>query len=133
MSCGEDGTVIFDTDMFIWVQRGNSKAAGIMEATDNKYLSIQTYMELLQDAKNKNQHKYVKDFLSSFAFEVLPLTENIGHRAAIYVEEYALSSGIRSGDALIASTAVENNMTLVSSNKKHFKIINELEFQSFSP
>ena len=125
--------MIFDTDMFIWVQRGNSKAAEIMEATDKKHLSIQTYMELLQGAKNKNHHKNVKDFLSSFAFEVLPLTENIGHRAAIYVEEYALSSGVRSGDALIASTAVENNMTLVSSNKKHFKIINELEFQAFSP
>ena len=125
--------MIFDTDMFIWVQRGNSKAAELMEATDEKCLSIQTYMELLQGAKNKKQHKYVKDFLSSFVFEVLPLTENIGHRAAIYVEEYALSSGVSSGDALIASTAVENNMTLVSSNKKHFKIINELKFQEFNP
>ncbi len=125
--------MIFDTDIFIWVQRGNIKAAEIMEASDKKYLSIQTYMELLQGAKNKIQHKYVKDFLSSFAFEVLPFTENIGHRAAIYVEEYALSSGIRAGDALIAATAVECNRTLVSSNKKHFTIINELKFQEFNP
>lgn len=104
-----------------------------MDAADARYLSIQTYMELLQGAKNKKQHNYVKDFLSSFAFEVLPLTENIGHRAAIYVEEYALSSGVRSGDALIAATAVENNMPLVSSNKKHFKAINDLKFQHFQP
>jgi predicted nucleic acid-binding protein len=125
--------MIFDTDMFIWVQRGNEKAAEVMDAADARYLSIQTYMELLQGAKNKKQHNYVKDFLSSFAFEVLPLTENIGHRAAIYVEEYALSSGVRSGDALIAATAVENNMPLVSSNKKHFKAINDLKFQHFQP
>jgi predicted nucleic acid-binding protein len=133
MSCVGEGTVIFDTDMFIWVQRGNGKAAELMEASDERYLSIQTYMELLQGAKNKKQHKYVKDFLSSFTFEVLSLTENIGHRAAIYVEEYALSSGVRSGDALIAATAVENNMALVSSNKKHFKMINELKFHNFKP
>lgn len=73
--------VIFDTDIFIWVQRGNQKAARLMERTEEKYLSIQTYMELLQGTKNKSQHKYIKDFLSSFAFKVLPLTENIGHRA----------------------------------------------------
>lgn len=125
--------MIFDTDMFIWVQRGNTEASKLMEVADEKFLSIQTYMELLQGARNKTQHKYTKDFLSSFSFEVLPLTENIGHRAAIYVEEYALSSDVRSGDALIAATAVENNMTLVSSNVKHFKVINELKFQPFKP
>ncbi|MCI5120061.1 MAG: type II toxin-antitoxin system VapC family toxin [Candidatus Electrothrix sp. AUS4] len=125
--------MIFDTDMFIWVQRGNEKAAEVMDIADARYLSIQTYMELLQGAKNKKQHHYVKDFLSSFSFEVLPLTENIGHRAAIYVEEYALSSGVRSGDALIAATAVENNMVLVSSNKKHFKPITKLKFYHFRP
>lgn len=125
--------MIFDTDIFIWVQRGNRKAAELMESADEKYLSIQTYMELLQGAKNKEQHKYVKDFLTSFAFQVLPLTENIGHRASIYIEEYSLSSGVRTGDAIIAATAVENNMMLTSSNRKHFQIIKELTFRAFKP
>jgi predicted nucleic acid-binding protein len=83
--------MIFDTDIFIWVQRGNEKAARLMEkSTSDRYLSIQTYMELLQGAKNKVQHKYVKDFITSFGFIVLPLSENIGHRASIYIEEYTL-------------------------------------------
>lgn len=73
--------MIFDTDIFIWVQRGNEKAARLMEkSTSDRYLSIQTYMELLQGAKNKAQHKYVKDFITSFGFIVLPLSENIGHQ-----------------------------------------------------
>ena len=125
--------MIFDTDIFIWAERGNEKAAKIMEKTEEKFLSIQTYMELLQCAKNKTQHKHIKDFLSSFGFIVLPLTENIGHRASIYVEEYTLSSSIRSGDAIIAATAVENNMTLSSSNVKHFKVIKELKLKAFKP
>jgi len=125
--------MIFDTDIFIWVQRGNEKAARLMQGIENKFLSVQTYMELLQCAQNKTQHKYVKDFISSFNFMVLPLTENIGHRASIYIEEYTLSSGLRSGDAIIAATAVENNMALVSSNAKHFKVIKDLELKVFKP
>jgi predicted nucleic acid-binding protein len=125
--------MIFDTDIFIWAERGNKKAAKLMEKTEERNLSIQTYMELLQCAKNKTQHKHVKDFISSFGFIVLPLTENIGHRASIYVEEYTLSSSIRSGDAIIAATAVENNMILSSSNVKHFKMIKELKLKAFKP
>ena len=126
--------MIFDTDIFIWVQRGNKKAARLMEkSTSDRYLSIQTYIELLQGAKNKAQHKYVKDFITSFGFIVLPLSENIGHRASIYIEEYALSSGMRSGDALIAATAVENNMPLVSSNAKHFRVIKDIKLKTFKP
>jgi hypothetical protein len=125
--------MIFDTDIFIWVQRGSEKAASLMQRVENKFLSVQTYMELLQCAQNKTQHKYVKDFISSINFMVLPLTENIGHRASIYIEEYTLSSGLSSGDAIIAATAVENNMALVSSNAKHFKVIKDLELKVFKP
>ncbi|MDA8142138.1 MAG: type II toxin-antitoxin system VapC family toxin [Desulfobacteraceae bacterium] len=125
--------MIFDTDIFIWAQRGNAKAAMIMEKEESRFLSVQTYMELLQGARSKNQHKQIKDFLTSFGFDVLPLTENIGHRASIYVEEYTLSSGIRSADAIIAATAVENNLILVSSNVKHFKAIKDLQLKPFKP
>ena len=125
--------MIFDTDIFVWTQRGNEKAAKLMEKAQDKYLSVQTYMELLQCAKNKTQHKHIKDFLSSFGFTALPLTENIGHRASIYIEEYTLSSNLRSGDAIIAATAVENNLPLVSSNVKHFKAIKELQLKVFKP
>ncbi len=123
--------MIFDTDILIWVQRGNEKAAKLIEKDEDRHLSIQSYMEMLQGAKNKIHHKYVKDFISEFEFSILPFTENIGHRALIYVEEYALSSNMRAGDAIIAATAVENNMMLVSSNVKHFKVVNELKLKAF--
>jgi predicted nucleic acid-binding protein len=125
--------MIFDTDIFIGAQRGNEKAAKLMEMSEERHLSIQSFMELLQCAKNKKQHQYTKDFLTSFDFLVLPLTENIGHRASIYVEEYTMASGLRSGDAIIAATAVENNLPLVSSNAKHFKMIKELKLKIFKP
>ena len=125
--------MIFDTDIFTWVQRGNSKAARLIDKCEDRYLSIQSYMELLQGAKNKTHHKYVKDFISEFGFSVLPLSENIGHRALIYVEEYTLSANMRAGDAIIAATAVENNLPMVSSNAKHFNAVKELQLKIFKP
>ncbi len=125
--------MIFDTDIFIWVQRGNEKAAYLVETSTERFLSVQTYMELLQTAKNKTQHAYIKDFLSSYGFIILPLTENIGHRASIYIEEYTLSFGLRAGDAIVAATATENNMPLVTSNARHFKPIKDLKLKIFKP
>jgi predicted nucleic acid-binding protein len=123
--------MLFDTDIFIWVQKGNANAAQLMETSKERYLSVQTYMELLQSAQNKKQHKQIKDFLAAFDFIIIPFTENIGHRACIYIEEYTLSNGIRAGDAIIAATAIENNLTLVTSNAKHFKTIRDLKLKVF--
>ncbi len=125
--------MIFDTDIFIWVQRGNAKAAALMDSAKDRFLSVQTYMELLQCAKDKQQQRLVKRFISDFRFTVLPLTENIGHRALVYVEEYGLSSGMRAGDAIIAATGTENGMPLSTGNAKHFKPIKELELKVFKP
>jgi hypothetical protein len=125
--------MIFDTDIFIWVQRGNVKAAKALEDASARVLSIQTYMELLQGALNKEQHIYIKDFLTEYNFEILSLTENIGHRAAIYIEEYSLTSGLRAGDAIIAATATEHHLELMTSNIKHFRAIRDLKLKTFKP
>lgn len=125
--------MIFDTDIIIWVQRGNTKAAKLIDSCENRLLSIQSYMELLQCASSQKQHKLTREFLHDFDFQILPLSENIGHRAAIYIEEYALSHGIRAADAIIAATATENNQALSSSNAKHFKMIKDLQLKIFKP
>lgn len=125
--------MIFDTDIFIWIQRGNIKAARLLEREEERILSVQTYMELLQCAANKTQVEYTKSFLREYGFGTLPLTENVGHRAAVYVEEYSLSHGLRAGDAVIAATAAENNLTLCTSNAKHFRPIKDLKLKVFRP
>ena len=133
MNSVEADMMLFDTDIFIWVQRGNIRAAGLIEGAEKRYLSSYTYLELLQGAANKKQHQQTKDFLMTFDFITLPFTENISHRACVYIEEYALSSGMRAGDAIIAATATENNLTLVTSNAKHFRSIKDLKLKIFKP
>ncbi len=124
--------MLFDTDIFIWIQRGDTRAADLVDQEGERLLSVLTYMELLQGARDKRQHRYVVDFLRNLGFQTLPLTENIGHRAAIYVEEYSLSHGLRAADAIIAATATESGLVLCSGNAKHFAPIRELKLRVFA-
>lgn len=123
----ESGTVLFDTDILIWIERGNKAAAKLVNNCSDRFLSLQSYMELLQCAQNKEQHKQTKSFLKSTGFIVLPITENIGHRAAIYIEQYALSHGMRAGDAIVCATAMEHGHALCTSNVKHYQCIQDLD------
>lgn len=125
--------MIFDTDVLIWFLLGNLKAARAIDAEEQRGISLVTYMELLQGSKNKQEARDIKAFLKDFGFSTLPLSQNIGHRASIYVEEYALSHSIGVADALVAATAVEENEVLLSANTKHFKCVQELQLKPFRP
>lgn len=123
--------MLFDTDILIWIQRGNVKAAHLVDRTDERLISIQSFMELLQAARDKREHAIIKRYLTDLSFSVLPLTENIGHRALVYVEEYGLSSGMRAGDAIVAATATENGLTLATGNARHFRPVKGLALRIF--
>jgi predicted nucleic acid-binding protein len=45
------------------------------------------------------------------------------------LKRYAKSDGLRTFDALIAATAIEETFTLVSKNRKHFQMISELNLE----
>jgi len=125
--------MLFDTDVLIWYLRGDKKAAKLLQDTQPKSLSIVVYMELLQGARDKNEIKVIRTFLKEAAFEIIPLTENIGHRASVYMEEYCLKAGMCMADALLAATAVENQLTLCTANRKHYKAVEEIELKIFRP
>jgi hypothetical protein len=125
--------MIFDTDVLIWVLRGNAKAAKAVDQAEDRAISVVTYMELIQGARDKAEMKTIKSFLTDLRFGTLPLTENIGHRASIYMEEYCLSVGMSLADALVAATAVENNQPLLTGNTKHYKQVKEIDLAAFRP
>lgn len=125
--------MLFDTDVIIWTLRGNARAAAALDRADTLELSIISYMELLKGARDKHELRLIKAFLRDLGFAVLPLTENIGHRASIYIEEYGLKSGLGLADALIAATAAENDLTLCTGNAKDYRAVSELSVKTFRP
>jgi hypothetical protein len=120
--------VLFDTDVLIFAQRGLPTAKSAVVNADQRFISVQTLLELLETNRGKAEHRRVQSFLRDGGFTVLPLTENIGHRATVYMEEYGPGTGLQAGDAIIAACAVENGMPLISGNAKHFKTIKDLRF-----
>lgn len=125
--------MLFDTDVLIWALRGNSRAAAAIDAAGERAMSVVNYMELIQGARDKRELRLLRAFLNDLGFFVLPLTENIGHRAAVYMEEYALKTGLSPADALVAAAAVEVQQVLCSANTKHYRRISELELKAFRP
>jgi len=125
--------MLFDTDVLIWLFRGHEPAARLVEGAQECAISVVTYMELLQGARTREETKVIKRFLADFAFSTLPLTENIGLRASVYVEEYGLNSGMSMADALIAATAVEQGLTLCTANRKRYQPIRDLGIKVFRP
>jgi len=123
--------MLFDTDILIWYLRGNAKAAAVLKKAPRREISAVSYMELLQGARDKNELTLIRSFIKDLDFRMLPLTENIGHRACVYMEEYCLKVGMCLADALLAATAVENQATFCTGNTKHYKAVKEIDLKTF--
>lgn len=91
-------------------------------------ISLISYGEVLQVSKNKDNLKDLKLFLS--LFEPISIDNKIQEDAVNLLEMFHLSSGLMFFDALIASTAINNNLTLVTRNTKHYKNIPNLKIKT---
>ncbi len=130
---GSADAMLFDADVLIWVSRRNSKAIRAVDSSQEPSLSVVSYMEVFQGVRDQREARTFQALLVEHDFRTLPLTEAIGHKAATYVEEYALKAGLTATDALIAATAVWNAQTLCTGNAKYFRSISELSIKVFRP
>lgn len=125
--------MIIDTDVLIWYMKGNEKALKIIENTDNFFISVITYMELVQGMRNKNELNELRKALRVWNAGILYVTEDISAKAMFYIERHYLSHTIQIADALIGATAVAYAMPLLTGNDKHYKIIKEINIKPFRP
>jgi len=125
--------MLFDTDVLIWVLRGNAGAAAAVDGAERRTVSVVSYMELLQGARDKREIRTIKSFLSDMGFRLLPLTENVGHRASIYMETYCLANSMGMDDAFFSFKPKTANEILCTGNDKHYKAVAELELKRFRP
>lgn len=113
--------MILDTDVLIWLMRQNSNAISLVASIRQREIAQATWLELVEGVRNKRELAEVKSLLADLNVRVLPLTESIGQRAGILMEEHALKGGLDAMDSLIAATALVTNLPLATANRKHYK------------
>lgn len=125
--------VLIDSDVLIWFARGNARAVAKLRGLADSYISAVSYMELAQGCRNKAELKVLQKAFKSSAHDVLPITQGISDLACALVEKYALSHSVHVADALIAATAINHGLPLLTANAKHFSVIDGLEVLVFKP
>lgn len=124
---------MIDTDVLIWYMRGNSKANKVIEKLNGFFISVITYMELVQCMRNKRELTLLRSALRKWNAKVLYINEDISAKAMFLVEQHYLRNSLVIADTLIASTAISNGVKLLTGNTKHYKIIKNIELERFKP
>jgi len=125
--------MLIDTDVLIWNLRGNERAADYLDQLPGFSMSSITWMELCQGVRNTAELRVLKRALHYWQADVLHVDNAISARAAFLVEEYGLSHSLQMADALIAATALESGLELVTANDRHYRFIKGMAIQVFRP
>ena len=123
--------ILVDTDVLIWHLRGHPNATRRLDELDTLTLSAVSYLEILQGMRNKAELLAVQKMLDKRSATLLPITEAITRRAIELMEAITLSDGLQMGDALIAATALEHQLPVLTGNVKHFVSVPGLSVVAF--
>lgn len=118
---------LIDTDVLVDVSRGNVNAANFVDGLNGEiYIGRVSAMELIVGARDRRDQGVIEKFIA--LFEIKELSEPIGEQAYRALKQYSKSHGLKIADALIAATAKDHALELVSRNEKHFRPIKGLKF-----
>jgi predicted nucleic acid-binding protein len=125
--------MVIDTDVLIWYMKGNQNAYKVIENSKHFFISVVTYMELVQGMRNKNELNNLRKALNAWGSKILYISEEISVKAMYFVEQHFLSHSIQLADALIGATAISNGLPILTGNDKHYKILKDLQIKKFRP
>jgi predicted nucleic acid-binding protein len=119
--------------VIIWYIKGNKNAYDLIHGMDQFCISSITYMELVQGMRNKDELRTLQKVLRQWNVKTIYINEEISAKALFYMEEYFLSHSMQLADSLIASTATNYGMKLITANDKHYKIVKDIYLEIFRP
>ncbi len=126
--------MLIDTDVIIWHMRGNENARKLISQNTGFYVSVVTYMELVQGMHNKNELLALRKTLRHWQTSIIYIDHEISSKAMFYVEQYYLSHSVKLADALIAATGVSKGLSLITANYKHYRQISRnIDLKRFKP
>lgn len=113
-----------DSCIFIDILRGNEALANEIDSRDI-VICLPVAIEIIQGAMNKNEQRKLERYLAQF--EVVSMSSNTMVKVYELVRTYHLSHRLRISDALIAATAIEHKLDLITYNMKDFRFIRNLK------
>lgn len=117
---------LFDTDVLIEYLRGRPSAIEYLESLEGDlYLSSVTVAELYAGVKGRDEQHALEQFLQ--AFRVIPLSERAARDGGLFRRDFGPSHGTDLPDALLAATARELDARLITFNRRHFPMLEDLE------
>jgi len=122
---------LVDTDVFIWLLRGREEARDALLSIDGIHLSVVTRMELVQGMRSRRELPLLNRTLVALGAKTLDIDPAISSRASLLVESHFHSHHLLLADALIAATALQQGIPLLTGNHKHYKNLPGLNLQKF--
>lgn len=124
-------SVLVDTGVFIHWFRGDHNARHFFRDPDRAiYYAKVTRKELLREPIRTSEVIRIKVFLNRF--RLINLDDQIAARFSELLQKYTYLQA-HPPDALIAATAWEKNLPLLTINVRHFAPIGEIEVIRFLP
>ncbi len=117
------GEHLIDTNVLSEIFYGNQSVRSFVEGLDCGIDTV-IYIESIQGAIGKRQKESIKSSLAQLRY--YPLTSEIALLAIDLIDRYSSAHGLFLADALIAASAINYELTLVTYNIKHFRFIKEL-------
>ena len=113
---------LIDSDVLIDISRGKPEAREYVDALPERWaISQVSALELIVGARDKRDLADIDTFLSGY--EIVRLRGSTGARAYELLKLYAKSYGLHVFDSLVVATAIEEGLTLVTKNRRHFGMI----------
>ncbi|MCI0552840.1 MAG: type II toxin-antitoxin system VapC family toxin [Anaerolineae bacterium] len=122
--------ILCDTNILIEFYKGNSEIVQELQKVGLSNLSISTITagELYFGSRDKRELEQIKKNLA--LLNQIPIDADISERFLTLLEEYALSHRLSVPDALIAATAISQNIPLYTLNLKDFRFISNLQIHT---
>ena len=114
-----------DANVFFKIFTGNSLVKNYVESL-NAAVDATVYIECLQGSKSNQSKREIKKYLSNFP--LLLITPEVSQRTIDLIYFYSNTHGLLLADALIAATALENDLTVVTYNTNDFGFIQNLKW-----
>ena len=116
---------LIDANIFFRIFKNDLLVKQLVENLDAGICAT-VYIECLQGSKSNKDKRDIQLYLDNFS--LLQITPDISARAIDLIITYSNSHGLLLADALIAATALENDLTVVTYNVDDFKFIEDLKY-----